>query len=382
MVIEKIIIPAFDFQPNILLKPRFQGILRTISFMRGSLLFLILFLIACSVHGQKYSVEDFLYASSLSPKKLESYLNKKKFVRGGSSYQSDIAVNVYHRKIEKNKKKKDTLNITRSIETFYTKSNSSFTYITSLKNEYIESLKELKEEEFYCGNENDTVRILFQKRNVSVVAKRIIEKDVDTLYSIAITHHVLPLPEEIQFAEDLLRFYSHEYLVSFFGQKNVIRDIYYFSEKEVAKCTVLFPKTSRQAVFIWEDNINLCKPAYLIIGGNMKAGSITNYDGIISENVWNSKDGIYSGMSLNSLMKLNGNSFKFYGKNSDSPYMIVPEKTGAINFKTNRVVLGCLNPTGSRLLNNATIGADEILSDNLGLYVYMMMILPSSVSNK
>jgi hypothetical protein len=382
MVIEKIIIPAFDCQPNILLKPRFQGILRTISFMRGSLLFLILFLIACSVHGQKYSVEDFLYASSLSPKKLESYLNKKKFVRGGSSYQSDIAVNVYHRKIEKNKKKKDTLNITRSIETFHTKSNSSFTYITSLKNEYIESLKELKEEEFYCGNENDTVRILFQKRNVSVVAKRIIEKDVDTLYSIAITHHVLPLPGEIQFAEDLLRFYSHEYLVSFFGQKNVIRDIYYFSEKEVAKCTVLFPKTSRQAVFIWEDNINLCKPAYLIIGGNMKAGSITNYDGIISENVWNSKDGIYSGMSLNSLMKLNGNSFKFYGKNSDSPYMIVPEKTGAINFKTNRVVLGCLNPTGSRLLNNATIGADEILSDNLGLYVYMMMILPSSVSNK
>ncbi len=382
MVIEKIFIPAFDFQPNILLKPRFQGILRTISFMRGSLLFLISFLIACSVHGQKYSVNDFLYASSLSPKKLESYLNKKKFVRGGSSYQSDIAVNVYHRKIEKSKKKKDTLNITRSVETFQTKSNSSFTYITSLENEYIESLKELKEEEFYCGNENDTVRILFQKRNISVVAKRIIEKNADTLYSIAITHHVLPLPEEIQFAEDLLRFYSHEYLVSFFGQKNVIRDVYYFSEKEVAKCTVLFPKTSRQAVFIWEDNINLCKPAYLIIGGNMNAGTITNYDGIISENVWNSKDGIYSGMSLNSLMKLNGSSFKFYGKNSDSPYMIVPEKTGAINFKTNRVVLGCLNPTGSRLLNNATIGADEILSDNLGLYVYMMMILPSSVSNK
>ncbi len=382
MVIEKIFIPAFDFQPNILLKPRFQGILRTISFMRGSLLFLISFLIACSVHGQKYSVNDFLYASSLSPKKLESYLNKKKFVRGGSSYQSDIAVNVYHRKIEKSKKKKDTLNITRSVETFQTKSNSSFTYITSLENEYIESLKELKEEEFYCGNENDTVRILFQKRNISVVAKRIIEKNADTLYSIAITHHVLPLPEEIQFAEDLLRFYSHEYLVSFFGQKNVIRDVYFFSEKEVAKCTVLFPKTSRQAVFIWEDNINLCKPAYLIIGGNMNAGTITNYDGIISENVWNSKDGIYSGMSLNSLMKLNGSSFKFYGKNSDSPYMIVPEKTGAINFKTNRVVLGCLNPTGSRLLNNATIGADEILSDNLGLYVYMMMILPSSVSNK
>jgi hypothetical protein len=77
-------------------------------------------------------------------------------------------------------------------------------------------------------------------------------------------------------------------------------------------------------------------------------------------------------------MKLNGNSFKFYGKNAESPYMILPENTGAINFKTNRVVLGCLNPTGSRLLNNTTVSADEILSDNLGLYVYMLLILPAT----
>jgi len=291
-------------------------------------------------------------------------------------------VNVYNVKPAKSKKKKDTLNIKRSIETFHTKNNSSFTYITSLENEYTENLEELKEAGFFCGNEKDTADILFQKKNISVLANRIIEKNDDTLYSLAINQQELPLPEDIHFAEDLLQFYSHEYLVSVFGKANVIRDIYYFSEKEVAKCSVLFPKTSRQAVFIWEDNMNLCKPAYLIIGGNMNAGSITNYDGIISENVWNSKDGIYSGMSLNSLMRLNGSSFKFYGKNSESPYMIVPEKTGSINFKTNRVVLGCLNPSGSRLLNNATIGADEILSDNLGLYVYMMMIVPSTDKNK
>jgi hypothetical protein len=110
----------------------------------------------------------------------------------------------------------------------------------------------------------------------------------------------------------------------------------------------------------------------------MNTNTISNYDGVIGENVWNSKAGIYSGMSLNSLMALNGNSFRFYGKNSPSPYMIVPENTGAINFKTNRVVLGCLNPSGSRLLSNTTINADEILSDNLGIYVYMMMILPST----
>jgi hypothetical protein len=231
---------------------------------------------------------------------------------------------------------------------------------------------------FFCGNEKDTAGVLFQKKNISVLANIIRENGDDTLFSLIINQRKLPLPENIQFAEDLLQFSSHEYLISVFGSVNVVKDLYYFSEKEVAKCSVLFPKTSRQAVFIWDDDINLRKPAYLIIGGNMNASSISNYDGVIGENVWNSKEGIYSGMSLNSLISLNGNSFKFYGKNSDSPYMVVPENTGALNFRTNRVILGCLNPGGSRLLNNKMISADEILTDNLGIYVYMMMILPSA----
>src|SRR6187455_1904217 len=348
--------------------------------MRGSVLFLISFLLVCNVHSQEFSAKDFLFASSVPSKKLESYLTKNHFLPGGSKIQDGSQVNIYrYLKPQKGKKRKDTLHINRTIEILRTKDNFSFTYITSLKKEFDESLLELKESGFFCGNEKDTTGILFQRKNITVLASTIKETD-DTLYSLVIHQQELPLPETIQFAEDLLQFYSHEYLVSFFGESNVIKDLYYFSEKDVAKCSVLFPKTSRQAVFIWEDNINLCKPAYLIIGGNMNTSTISNYDGVIGENVWNSKAGIYSGMSLNSLMRLNGNSFKFYGKNSPSPYMIVPENTGAINFKTNRVVLGCLNPSGSRLLNNSTISADEILSDNLGIYVYMMMILPSAIN--
>jgi hypothetical protein len=347
--------------------------------MRGSVLFLISFLLVCNAYGQEFSAKDFLFASTVSSKKLESYLTKNHFLPGGSRIQDGNQVNIYRfSKPQKNKKKKDTLYINRNIEILRTKNNFSFTYITSLKKEFDESLLELKESGFFCGNERDSTGGLFQRKNITVRASTLKQTDNDTLYSLVINEQVLPLPETIQFAEDLLQFYSHEYLVSVFGKSNVIKDLYYFSEKDVAKCSVLFPKTSRQAVFIWEDNVNLCKPAYLIIGGNMNASTISNYDGVIGENVWNSKAGIYSGMSLNSLMRLNGNSFKFYGKNSPSPYMIVPENTGSINFKTNRVVLGCLNPSGSRLLNNSTISADEILSDNLGIYVYMMMILPAA----
>lgn len=344
--------------------------------MRGVLLLFISFFLICNLHGQAYSVKDLVYATTMPAKKQDGFLTRNKFIPGGSRMQNDAVVHIYNLKPEKKKKKRDTLNIIRRLETYRTKTNSCITYTTSLKKEYLENQRILRDGGFFCGNENDSAAALYQLKNLTVLANVILQKDADTLYSMAINQQEMPLIDSIQFAEDLLQFYSHEYLVSVFGQSNVVRDLYYFSEKEVAKCSVLFPKTNRQAVFIWEDNVNLCKPAYLIIGGNMNAGSLSNYDGIIGENIWNSRDGIYSGMSLNSLVRLNGNSFKFYGKNTESPYMVLPENTGAVNFKVNRVVLGCLNPSGSRLLNNKMVSVDEILSDNLGLYVHMMLIMP------
>ena len=349
--------------------------------MRGFLLTILVAFLATNVYSQRFYANDFLFASSFSSKKFESYLSKRNFTPAGSRSENGTLVNIYSFKPEK-KKKKDTLHITRSVELFQTKDNFSFTYITSLKDEFTESLSSLKENGFFCGNENDTVAALYQRKNVTVLASLIKGMEGDTLYSLFFQQKELPLPETIQIAEDLLQFYSHEYLVSVFGEKHVIKDLYYFSEKEFSKCSVLFPKTSRQAVFIWEDEANLCKQAYVIIGGNMNTASSVNYDGVIGENVWHSKDGVYSGMSLYSLIKLNGGAFNFYGKNSKFPYMIVPENSGTLNFKKNRVVLGCLNPTGSALLSNPTINAEDIISDNLGLYVFMLMLMPSANGNK
>jgi len=348
--------------------------------MRGFLLTIGAFILANNVYSQGFSAKDFLFASSLSSKKLETYLSKRNFTPSGSRSQNDTLVNIYS--LKPPRKKKDTLNIKKSIELFQLKNNFSFTYITSLKDEYTENLRLLKETGFFCGNENDTVAVLFQRRNVSVLARLIKEPTGDTLYSLFFQEKELPLAEKIQVAEDLLQFYSHEYLVGVFGEKNVIKDLYYFSEKEFSKCSVLFPKTSRQAVFIWEDEINLCKPSYLVIGGNMNTASSANYDGVIDENVWHSKEGVYSGMSLHGLIKLNGSGFQFYGKHSRFPYMVVPENNGSLNFKKNRVVLGCLNPSGSSLLNNATISVEDIISDNLGLYVFMIMLVPSASQSK
>jgi hypothetical protein len=344
--------------------------------MRGFLLFVVVvFLFSTNLYSQQFSAKDFLFASSLQGKKFDSYLNKKRFMPSGRWSKNDTIVNTYSLK-EAKKKKKDTLDIKRTIEAFQTKNRLSFTYSTSLKDEYIENVNALKQAGFFCGSWKDTGSLLFQKRDIIVKGCIHAEADEDTIYSLFFNHMELPSPEKIQFAEDLLQFYSHENLVSVFGEKNLIKDVYYFSEKEISKCTVLFPKTSRQAVFIWEDQENFCKPAYLIVGGNTNNASSANYDGLIDENVWRSKEGIYSGMSLHSLIRLNGTSFKFYGKNTEAPYMILPENTGVLNFKKNRIVLGCLNPTSSQLLSNSTVSAGDVLPDNAGIYVFMMMLLP------
>jgi hypothetical protein len=98
-------------------------------------------------------------------KKLESYLTKNHFLPAGSKIQDGNRVNVYRfLKPQKNKKKKDTLNINRAIETFRTKNNFSFTYITSLKKEFDESLLELKESGFFCGNERDSAGCYFKEK--------------------------------------------------------------------------------------------------------------------------------------------------------------------------------------------------------------------------
>ena len=351
--------------------------------MKGILLSVVLMWVSDLALCQEFSAKDFLFASSLSSKKFESYLNRKKFIPSGRRSQNDTILNIYSLKAPKKRKERraDSSQIRKSIEACFGKDNVSFTYFTSLRDEFMEGMNSLKEIGFFCGNEKDTVAPLFQRRNLLVQANTIITDEDDTLYSLKFSQTELPSPEKIEYAEDLLLFYSHEYLVGVFGDKNVIKDVYYFSEKEIANCSVLFPRTSRQAVFIWNDQLNLCKPSFVIVGGGTKVGGQADYDGVIGENVWASKDGIYPGMSVNSLVHLNGNGFRFYGKNSTSPYTILPENAGTLNFKTNKVLLGCLNPTGSKLLSNTTVNADDILSDNLGMYVLMIMVFPSFKNN-
>ncbi|MBK5270667.1 MAG: hypothetical protein JJE22_06600, partial [Bacteroidia bacterium] len=321
------------------------------------------------------TVKDFLSVSSLTPKKFYDYIYKRNFVLTGRDWQNDTIVNTFILRMKRNVT--DTQHVTRAIDTYQSGKNFSYAFQTSSGDDYTEARKELKKEGFFCSNEDDSTSFfLYQQKNITVLVNMKIDA-YDTLYTFHFYKKELPQLEKIHFAEDLFPFTSHEYLVSVFGEQNVKKDVYYFSEKEITKCSVLFPYTNRQAVFIWNDEANRCGLSSILIGGNLSNKSSINYDQVIGENTWVSKEGIYSGMSITNLAKLNGKDFGFYGKNSEFPLMVVPENTGKVNFKRSVVVLGCLSNNGSLLLNQDIIKANEVLQDNPGIFILMFMVSPS-----
>jgi hypothetical protein len=171
-------------------------------------------------------------------------------------------------------------------------------------------------------------------------------------------------------------FDSHEYLASYFGEENVKKDVYYFSEKKFKKCSVLFGNSNRQVVFVWEDEENLSKLSYILISGVMPTENGLPFNDNIGRNKWSFKNGIYSGMSIRELLEINNRDFKFYGVDSEFSMMVEPENTGYIDFKRVGIMLSCLDGTGSPILKKQKISAEEAVENRLALHVFYIMLTP------
>ena len=325
---------------------------------------------------QSLTVNDLLALPSLSPKNFDNYMSKKGFVLAGRTFHNDAMVSSFFEK--KKARNRDTSYIQRRVDLYKKDDTYCFAMHTSSLKEYTDGLKQLNKAGFFCGNYNDTSRfssLLFQKRNISVQTSTDTE-DGEQVYTFLLQHKQLPNPANIIYADDLLKFNSHEYLVSFFGMHNVKKDVYYFSEKEVKKCSVLFPNTSQQAVFIWKDETNLNNLSYILISGILPTISAVQYSGYVSQNKWILKNGIYSGMSLKELVKLNQNDLDFYGRNSEFSFMVTPQSTGNIDFNKTGVMLGCINCNASPLLNDLKVSATEALRHSLTLHIFYIMLSP------
>jgi hypothetical protein len=312
--------------------------------------------------------------SDVSKQKIESYLAKKNFAFLGASYQSDTIAREYEYRPPA--KKADSIPVSRSITSFSTKEDFAITYRTTSQKEMRRIKADIKKEGFYCYGEADSLTaasLVFQHNDITIT---IFSKAIDTLteYSFLVHRQELPRPKEISYAEDLTAFTSHECLKFYFGEKNVQKDIYYLSDRKLGKCSVLFPNTSRQVVFLWGDELNNCRLVKIYIGGQLMAKTNVEYQENIAENLWRLKSGIRPGMSLYQLRMLNDAAFNFNGGNSSNTGMIAKDSTGKLNFDCENIILGCMNCNDPAFYKTTVMNSDEAIRDERILFVHTIIL--------
>jgi hypothetical protein len=340
--------------------------------MARILLILILQGFICSIQAQQFTVDDLVTLSSLSPKKFDNYMQDKGYKSGGRVMQDDAMAFTF---FEKRKiTPEDSIFETRRVGLYKKDKAYCFAFHTTCKKEYEDGLMRLKSSKFFQGENPDSSHapLFFQKRNLTVHVSTEVEDD-SLMYTFLLKKQ--ELPSSVQFAEDLLGFDSHEYLVSYFGEANVQKDVYYFSEKKIKKCSVLYGNSNRQVVFVWEDENNLCKLSYVLVSGILQTENGLPFTDNIGRNIWTFKSGIYSGMSIRDLLRINGNDFKFYGVDSEFSMMVEPVNTGNIDFTKTGVMLTSLDGRAP-ILKKAKVSAEDIVESRIALHVFYIMLTP------
>lgn len=351
---------------------------------------IILLLLVCaniSLHAQVITVNDFVALVTMSDKKIGSYLAKMNFVKLARSLDDGTIVNEYFY----NDKKKQPLSqdsTIRFLSGFRKGKESGVNYQTSSYEESMAILKDFRISGFTSGKATDTSAkadtllpvfdstTFLQKEDMTVKTREEIRDEIK-MYTIILQKKPIPTGSSVRFAEDLLSFDSHERLVAMFGNANVKKDMYYFTERDTSHCSVIFPNTNRQAIFLWDDQANYSTLSFVMIGGSLKPDQGSeSYSHAVSLNVWRSNTGLYTGMRLQEIITLNNADFNFYGPSSEFSYMAVPEKKGNIDIKQTGITLACFNCGGSPLMKKEKISAQTALDNGLQLYITSLLLMP------
>ena len=345
--------------------------------MRRNLLIASILAFSSFSYGQPMTGRDFIKILSVAKQKLPDYLSKQGFIRGEQSVNGDTVLQDYQLSSKKSAQFDDCFD--RYAEGLSINNNPGFNYYTASYDEYASLLSDLKKEGFYTDGPNDQNVCLYQKDDMTLeVGSR--TEDTLTYYNLFVKKQLLPSPKNIQYAEDFLGFQSHANLEYVFGRKNVQKDMYYFSDSNVVRCSVLFPNTSRQVIFIWKDELNRCKLSHLLIGNSLRGKNSDKYDDPVAENVWTLRNGLHPNMSLSELIRVNNADIRFYSWNSQYPGIVVPAKNGNIDFKNTGVILSCLNCGSSGLMNNEVVSGDEIQNNSNRLFVLAVILMPQKDS--
>jgi len=334
------------------------------------LIFLLPFTVLSVAQSQSFTVDELIKLAYLPSKNVESYMKKKGFVYSGYKSEMNDETASF---IEKGKSKKIG-NWSRSIDICIKDNSKKFTLYTTALSEYQQGQQNLIKAGYFYDNTKDLKKessILFQKANITIKSSRVMQDSV-TLYSFDLVEK--SIPSSLRYAEDLLQFDSHEFLVSYFGEHNVKKDRYYLSEKELKRCSVLFSGTERQAVFVWDDDIYLNNLAYILLTNKLPTEEGMKNDPLAGNNEWQLENGLRPGMALKELLKINEIDFNIYGNKSELAFLVKPTEDGKINFKKTAVMLSCPRCFDDKIFNQKEVSALDIAKANLPMRVFDVVI--------
>jgi hypothetical protein len=335
--------------------------------------FLILPFVISVASAQDFDLKDLVGYTELSVQKFDAHIAKKSFKRDYFSPKENANSYTYFQT-----KKSKRGEAVKTISHQSVKDKTVVCYQTSSAGENANLKEQIRKAGFvhYSGRiKSNDKPLLFQKANFTITTSVEI-KDSTSLYTVIVERKELPKAKEVVYAEDLAHFSSHEYLTAAFGERNVVKDVFYYSEKETNKCSVLFPNTNREVIFIWGDEDNYRTINFMMIGGGLLTKKSSDINHTIEHNVWRSNQGIYSGMSLQELQDLNGADLNFYGWHLEQAGMLAPRNSGHIDFKRVGIVLNCLNCSDRSFKSVNIVKSSEQLAEDRKIYVSTLIVIP------
>ncbi len=336
--------------------------------------FILLKAITGNAFGQSFTVHDLVNLANMKPADISNYMYKKNYVHDIDAEANDSSITSYIQKMRGRRALVDTF---KSVDLYQKKSIRYFVMHTSSAAEYSEGRQWLPKEKFVYDTKKDLAKspvIIFEKANV-VIESLHSQKDSFTIYTFTLKEK--KAPDSVIYAEDLLQFTSKEYLTSYFGKNNVTDDLYYISDKQTKKCSVLMAGTPHQAAFIWEDENNCDSLAYIMLSNELptKAGKEKGeVEGSTSN--WKYRCGIRWGMTLKDMLRLNQMDFSIYGNKSDYYMMVKPETTGNINFTKMGIMMNCSDCESNEIFNQDELSALEAAKAQLPLKVVDIILYP------
>jgi hypothetical protein len=316
------------------------------------------------------NLKDLINLLNTNQNKIETQLQKKGYNRDFTTGNDRISY------FQTRFNKKDTQPISRGVEIARSEHGVELLYQTSSSQEDSNFKKDILSAGFHCNtvNPDPKVPVYFQKQNL--VLKCFTEK-VDSIvyYRVRACKKNIPKPKDIVYAEDLLQLDAQEYLTTAFGKQNVRPDSIYFTKTISKKCTVIFPNTSRQAIFIWNDQNNLREIAFILIGEQLSTEEQAANPVMLSD--WKSKQGIYCGMSLREIQNINKEPISFYNWRTASAGLLAPSNKGELNFECLKPVFNCMNCSFLYVDEKKDIiQSSYAIDENQKVYVASFVVLP------